>query len=46
MDLVISPDGNVRAIYAEDIELGVLGRTTSAEPVTSNLTLRGVGSRI
>ena len=27
MDLVISPDGVVRAIYAEDIDLGALGRT-------------------
>lgn len=28
MDLVILPDGNVRAIYAEHINLGVFGRTT------------------
>ena len=26
MDLLILPDGSVRAIYAEDIDLGVLGR--------------------
>ena len=26
MDLVILPDGTVRALYAEDIDLGVLGR--------------------
>ena len=26
MDLVILPDGTVRAVYAEDINLGVLGR--------------------
>ena len=26
MDLLISPDGTVRAIYAEDIDLAVLGR--------------------
>ena len=26
MDLLILPDGCVRAIYAEDIDLGVLGR--------------------
>ena len=25
MDLLISPDGTIRAIYAEDIDLGVLG---------------------
>ena len=26
MDLLILPDGSVRAIYAEEIDLGVLGR--------------------
>jgi hypothetical protein len=26
MDLVVLPDGTVRAVYAEDINLGVLGR--------------------
>ena len=26
MDLLVLPDGTVRAIYAEDIDLGVLGR--------------------
>jgi hypothetical protein len=26
MDLVVLPDGTVRAIYAEDIDLGVLGQ--------------------
>jgi hypothetical protein len=28
MDLVILPSGDVRAIYSEDIDLGVLGRAT------------------
>ena len=26
MDVLVLPDGTVRAIYAEDIDLGVLGR--------------------
>ncbi len=26
MDLIILPDGMVRAVYAEEIDLGVLGR--------------------
>jgi hypothetical protein len=37
MDLVVSPDGTVRAIYAEDINLGDLGsplisRASHVEP--------------
>jgi len=28
MDLLVLPDGTVRAVYAEDIDLGVLGRPT------------------
>ena len=28
MDLLVLPDGTVRAIYAEDIDLGVLGQST------------------
>jgi hypothetical protein len=28
MDLLVLPSGTVRAIYAEDIDLGVLGRVT------------------
>ena len=26
MDLVVAPDGTIRAVYAEDIDLGVLGQ--------------------
>ncbi len=26
MDLVVLPDGTIRAVYAEEIDLGVLGR--------------------
>jgi hypothetical protein len=26
MDLVVLPDGTIRAVYTEDIDLGVLGR--------------------
>ena len=37
MDLLVLPDGTVRAIYAEDIDLGVLGsavitRASHVEP--------------
>jgi hypothetical protein len=28
MDLLVLPDGTIRAIYAEDIDLAVLGRPT------------------
>jgi hypothetical protein len=28
MELLVLPSGTVRAIYAEDIDLGVFGRTT------------------
>jgi hypothetical protein len=28
MDLLVLPSGTVRAIYAEDLDLGVFGRTT------------------
>ena len=46
MDLVISPDGTVRAIYAEDINLRTSAPPSSAGPVMSNLTPRDGGSPI
>lgn len=46
MDLVISPHGNVRAIYGEDIDLGVLGRTTTTRASHAEPDPRATGSRI
>ena len=46
MDLLVLPDGTVRAIYAEDIDLGLLGSPQSSqEPATSNRTNRVAGAR-
>jgi hypothetical protein len=40
MDLIVSPDGTIRAVYAEAIDLGVLGhhvisRASHVEPTDS-----------
>jgi hypothetical protein len=34
MQLVVAPDGSIRAIYSEDIPLGVLGRLAIARAST------------
>ena len=41
MKLLVKPDGTVRAIYAEEIDLAVLGRPRSPAPATSSPTLDG-----
>ena len=45
MDLLVLPDGTVRAIYAEDIDLtGSRLRRHQHEPATSSRTPRVAGS--
>ena len=44
MDLLVSPDGTVRAVYAEDIDLVPSAAPDQPRPATSSRIPRGGGS--